>query len=476
MIGPLLLVLSVMTAQAHGEEARPSLERVRTEPLIAKDGTAFEVTSAIVRVPELRADSARPGVIELSVVRVRAPQSTTQRGHIVLAGGPGESGVDLALGIARQGGASLAALFDGDVIGLDQRGTGRSIPDLRSSALYRLPLDQAGSPEAWLPLMERAVHEVANALRARGIRLEAYNTRESADDVEAVRRAFGYERITLWGRSYGSHLALATLARHPDRVERMILVGPEGPDHTWKLPSQVDEAVERFSNRTGIADLPDQIRQVLNRLRQKPAVVEIVHPATGQPATIVLGAFDVQWIAAQALGDPRALVSLPAAFREMAAGDFRRIGQIALLRRERLGVGNAMKQLMDLSSGASSDRQLRIEREAPSALLGNAINFPGMLLRGAWNIPQLDDEFRKAVVSEVPTLIIAGDLDPRTPVANGQAIASTLPNASLLVVENATHQFDLFGSPAILARVGQFLRGQPVDSSSVVLAPFQVAR
>ena len=117
------------------------------------------------------------------------------------------------------------------------------------------------------------------------------------------------------------------------------------------------------------------MRQVIDKLARRPAVVETTHPMTRQPITITIGAFDLQWVTAQALGDPRAIVTLPAAYREMAAGNFQRIAPLVLLRRARLGVESAMKHLMDLSSGATAARLARIERESSTAVLGNAINF-----------------------------------------------------------------------------------------------------
>ncbi len=134
------------------------------------------------------------------------------------------------MGLARQGSSAIWQLFDGDVIGIDQRGTGRSRPNLETNARYDLPLDKPGAVAEWLPHIDRASRKVAGEFRARGIRLEAYNTRESADDVADVRRALGYERLTLWGRSYGSHLALATVARHPRIVDRLVLVSPGGSE------------------------------------------------------------------------------------------------------------------------------------------------------------------------------------------------------------------------------------------------------
>jgi pimeloyl-ACP methyl ester carboxylesterase len=173
--------------------------------------------------------------IELAVVRIRRAGSTGSASpHVILAGGPGDSGVTQVLGLARQGGAVFADLLNGDVIGIDQRGTGHSVPNLSSPALYHLPLDQPGSIEGWLPIIERVSQGEATRLRTAGVALEAYNTRESADDVAAVCRALDYTRVTLWGRSYGSHLALATLARHETLIDRLVLVSPEGLDHTWE--------------------------------------------------------------------------------------------------------------------------------------------------------------------------------------------------------------------------------------------------
>jgi pimeloyl-ACP methyl ester carboxylesterase len=455
------------------QRAYAQLFEISTQPLTAADGSLFEVTTAFVRVPELRSrDDKASGDIDLAVVRVhRAGAPASANAHIVLAGGPGDSGVNLVTTLARQGGAALWDLFDSDVVGIDQRGTGRSRPNLAVPALYNLPLDTPGSPKEWLPRIERVCREAAASFRSRGIRLEAYNTRESADDVDAVRRAFGYHKLTLWGRSYGSHLALATVAQHEGIVERVILVSPEGPDHTWKLPSQVDHVIHRLTER-GAPDLEGNIRRVLSQLATEPATVAVRDPVTGAQSTIRLGPFDVQWVTAQALGDPRLLATLPAAFREMAQGRFERVGQVLAMHRSRAGVQSAMKHMMDLSSGASPERRQRIEREAPHALLGNAINFPGMFLTDAWTpVIDLGDTYRRPVRSSVPALILVGDLDPRTPVSNAREIAATLPAATLLIIENATHQFDVFGSPVVRGALAHFLRGQSIADATLTLPP-----
>jgi pimeloyl-ACP methyl ester carboxylesterase len=406
-------LLALNTGTAHGQLLGTTMSAVTTP-----DGHVIEVTDAFVRVPELRGpEGASSGTIDLAVVRLRRPgRPARSTAHVILAGGPGDSGVNLVSGLARQGSSAVWELFDGDVIGIDQRGTGRSRPNLETAKRYDLPLDKPGSPAEWLPHIDRTSRRVAADFRAGGIHLDAYNTRESADDVADVRAALGYERFTIWGRSYGTHLALATVARHPRIVDRLVLVSPEGPNHTWKLPSQVDLVIRRLVER-GATNLEAHIRQVLARLTAEPATVLVTDPKSGIRSTVVLGAFDVQWMTAQALGDPRLVATLPAAFRDMAQGNFERMAQVALLRRSRAGVESAMKHMMDLSSGATVERRRQIEDESREAILGNAINFPGMFVGGAWApVTDLGEEFRRPVKSEIPTLMLVGDLDPRTPV------------------------------------------------------------
>lgn len=466
-------ILAMALAAPGATAAAQELRDARQETLTAGDGAVFTVTTATVRVPERRGGgaAANASFTDLAVVRVRAGDRPSGTTHVVLAGGPGDSGVNLVLGLARQGGAAIAGLMGGDIIGIDQRGTGKSVPSLASTALYGLPLDRPGSPAEWLPRIEEVSRRVAADFRARGIGLEHYNSRESADDVEDVRRAFGAGKLTMWGRSYGSHLALAFMSRHPEAVERAILVGPEGPDHTLKRPAVVDRVLATIAERAQMPDLVERLRAVVAGLERQPAVVDIVHPLTRQPARVAIGAFDVQWLMSLALGDPRMLATLPASIGQMSEGNFTGVAQAAAIRRNRFGVESAMKHMMDLSSGATVARRDAIAREAAASPLGDAINFPGAATMAAWGAVDLGDSYRQPVRSDVPVLIVAGDLDPRTPVENAREIAATLERASVVVVENATHQFDLFGSAAMRELLAAFLRDGAAPVSRIALPP-----
>jgi hypothetical protein len=125
----------------------------------------------------------------------------------------------------------------------------------------------------------------------------------------------------------------------------------------------------------GAGDLIAPLAAIVERLRRTSVTVATTHPQGGRPIAVAIVAFDVQWIVSNALGDPRALVTPPSAVREMQSGDFRRVARIAVLRRERSGVQSAMKMMMDLSSGASPERRMRIDRASCAATRRSSIGF-----------------------------------------------------------------------------------------------------
>lgn len=477
LIGALLAIATTLVVyRAEAQITRVEIRQVHVRTITAPHGRRMEITTGSVSVPEQRAGAgADARQIDLAVIRLRWADAAESMPNMLLAGGPGDSGTRLVSGLSEPQAATLLDLMGGDVISFDQRGTGRSLPSLALAESAPLPLEAPGSAETWLPFMAHASRLAAERFAAAGVRLTSYTTVESADDVDAIRRAFGYAKMNLWGRSYGSHLALAAVRRHPDIVARLILVSPEGPDHTLKLPSQTDAVIRRIGERAGVPELPDTMRNVFERLHRTPVTVTVTGPG-GAQRQVTIGAFDLQWLTAQALGDPRALATLPIAYREMAAGDFSRIASLALVSRTRWRIGSAMKYMMDLASYASPPRLDRIRSEARDSILGNAMNFPIMDLRTAWPDADLGADYRRPVRSEVPTLLLVGDLDARTPVENARQIADGLARSKVIVLENGAHEFDLFGDPAIQPLLRDFLRDRPIAVDRVRLPAIRFQR
>jgi pimeloyl-ACP methyl ester carboxylesterase len=466
------LALVSLLALAASANADPG-----TLILRADDGSLYESYVQRVEVPERHAVHDGPR-LELATIRIRHPSAHPGApAHVVLAGGPGASGIELVSELARRGGRPLFDLLQGDLVGIDQRGTGKSVPTLDDASRYMFPLEEPGDPIRWQQAMQVVAGAAVARQHNRGTDLSAYNTVESADDVDAVRRALGLERIVLWGRSYGSHLALAVLRRHPDAVARVVLANPEGPDHTLKRPALVDAAIKRLGDRLAanaewrhqLPDLPATIQALTRQLDMEPRFVDTVNPATGQPVRVGIGRFDIEWLLSRMLSETRTLAMVPSAVLHLRSGEFGRAGAIIALHRSRLGVESLMKQAMDASSGASASRRALIAEEAAVGLLGNAINFPMWQMHDAWGARDLGDEYRQPVESDAPLLLLAGDLDVRTPVENAHELAASLGNAVVVVIENGAHDFGMFDSLPVRERLRQFLRGEEVDKTPIRL-------
>jgi pimeloyl-ACP methyl ester carboxylesterase len=378
------------------------------------------------------------GAITLAFVRLRAREPVDPgRALVYLAGGPGESGIDDA-GWWPVHDLLAARAERVDVIAFDQRGAGASRPSLVVSDRWRLPADRAGDDEQDAASIAATLTEARASQGERGVDLRAYTTEQSADDVAFVAAALGYERIDLIGSSYGSHLGLTVIRRHPRMVQRAVLALVEGPDHTWKLPRAADRLFERLAGR-GDLDARATLRRVLDRLDPGVAV-------DGPGGRLVLGRRDLQRALAGWLGDTGFLWRLDEHLGALDRGD---LGWLVARTREARDhdVGNLMSWAMDAASGASGRRRDQIAADAGDAVLGDALNWPLRACPDGF-VEDLGPGFRAPVGSDVPVLLISGELDVRTPVDNALEVAATLPAAGRMVLDDAAHLYGWPGIPA----------------------------
>ena len=160
---------------------------------------------------------AATSAVSIFVRRARLPGP--KRGTVfALAGGPGQAATPFADGTAY---AFRRALKGREVVTFDQRGIG-------GSGLLRCPTLAAIGDQT--RRIAGAVEDCADTL---GLRRAFYTTRDSVEDLEAVRRAVHAEKVILYGTSYGTKLALAYAGAYPQHVESLVLdsvVAANGPD------------------------------------------------------------------------------------------------------------------------------------------------------------------------------------------------------------------------------------------------------
>lgn len=446
------------------------------------DGRAEAAESGRLTVPENR-EAANSRTIDIAFVRFRSTSKNPGPPIFLLEGGPGLSSLDNTRNVMYP---LLPILREaGDVISFDQRGVdGHSRPALTCAETWDFPLDTVRTRDSMLAIARARSRSCAQFWTGHGVDLGAYHTNASADDVDALRAALGAEKMVLLGGSYGSHLVLATVRRHGDKVERIIMNGVEGPDHTLKLPSNIQKQLENIGRlvaadtrmRTLIPDFVGLVRSVLARLEQAPVQAEVVDPATGKPVKVLLSRFDLQMMTARGLGSSAFIRRLPAAYYDMSRGDFTWLGQ-AMLAVSREPFGRAMSAQMDCASGVSEERLARVQREAGETLLGNVSDFPFQDVCDAWVKHDLGPDFRSPLKSAVPALFISGTIDGRTPVSNAEEIRAGFPNGIPIVVENAGHgdREMLIARPEVREAIGAFLKGQPVSLRQAALPPLEFA-
>lgn len=433
----------------------------------ASGGKKVRATFGRLTVPEVRSD---PGSskIDLAFVRLHSKASEPCPPVVYLAGGPGGSSTWQAedpdflsnwLGI----------LEVADVILLDQRGTGRSEPSMRYRWEGELPLrafaDENASREHVLEMSRRA----RAALLERGIDPRGYTTVESADDVDALREALGEERISLFGFSYGTHLGLAVIRRHGERVASAVLAGNEGPDHTRKLPLNMDVAFQRLSRlvaadpRIGgrIPDLVALYDRVIAKLAAEPMVISIPGPG-GESIELPIGPWGLNRILRWDIGDASDLPVFPRLLHSIDRGD---PSVLSWFVRKRAGsaIGiNGMSVLVDGASGATASRWQAIEEQNERSRFGRAVNFPFPDVNEVWQPLDLGDSFRGPLVSDVRTLFLSGTLDWNSPPQQAEEIRWGFSDSTHLVVDNAGHE-QVLPHPEVQKAIVSFLRGEEVS-------------
>lgn len=448
----------LLTAALALPAAMPAVAQTITwEPYTynMRDGTEVrDAERGTLIVPESHAKPDGP-TIDLAMIRFRSTASNPGAPIVWLAGGPGDYGSDDIEGPFLE----LVRAFQGiaDVIALDQRGTGLTVPRLDCpDDAADLPYDRPLDLDELIAAYQDVSRRCAAYWASQGVDLTAYNTVESTDDLESVRQALGVEKITLYGGSYGTHLGLAAIRRHGDHIESAVLSGVEGPDHTWKLPSVIETHYSEVARAGGGRDVPGLMRSVLERLIREPVTVEM-----DDGRDIVLGGADLQLANLFFLGDLDNIRDLPQIYETMEAGDFSLLASVSTQFRS-VSVGSAMTYAMDCASGASEARldRIRLEAAAPLSLTGRALNLPFPDVCDAWPHRDLGARFRGPLISDVPVLFLSGTLDGQTRPTNVDELLPGFPNSHHLVVENATHQYLDLIDPRIIERIVGFLKGE----------------
>lgn len=454
--------MTAALASASSAGSEPSSGSVR--PI----GCGHSVTCSDIRVP-LDWSGHRPGTVSLQV-EVSKPTGRSRGVMFLFAGGPGQASAEV---FEIWPGSSWERLFPGyTLVAFDPRGTGGSGP-LRC---------RRGAPKASFAAV------VAACARALGPNRDFYRTSDNVMDVEGVRKALGFERIGLFGSSYGTDVALAYARTFPSRVSRLLLDSVATPITALPLLSTVVKAIPPTLTRfcagacKGLtADYRRDVVALARRLADDPLQGQVSRPGAGR-RTVTLG--PARFLATVLEGDlePGLAAELPASVRAALDGEpqpLLRLADLVASSSDRRKL-NAVRLATDCDDGplpwppgTPIAKRGALLKAAVAALpkgsfgpfdtwastLGNAdacITWPGR------SVP---DASKPASYPNVPVLAVSGALDLRSPTAEARVALRRFPRGHLLVVANSGHSaLTSPGSPCLRAAVGRWLAGASVPS------------
>ena len=413
---------------------------------------ATNLGCATLNVP-LDASGVVGGIVPLNVRRLAArPVGTpTTDAVVALAGGPGQAAVPLTGSFAQ---ALAPLLTDRDLLVFDQRGTGDSAP---------LRCDAFGAGGASDPGQVLACAHQLGAVRG------LYRSIDSAQDIEALRVAGGYAKLVLYGVSYGTRVALTYAALHPDRVAALVLdsVVPLDGQDAFQAPSfaatpRVLSELCAADACRGITNNPTaDLRRLRKRVERHTLRATIVDP-DGNHARVRLNADGLWSIVIGGDLNPSLRADLPGAVRAALAGD-----PVAILRlRARVaGLSGAAASADDgvndvlFTATRCEETVFPWDRDAGVAARRRQAEAATKALNPAAFVPfdpalALETSLMPLCIGwpdaspapkplpplpNVPTLVLDGAADLRTPIAQAQRGVAGIPDAQVVSVPATGH-------------------------------------
>ena len=499
----MLFAVPLASAALAAVSAGPASAALTYSP--CPENTAF--SCAPVSVP-LDRSGKTAGTLSLTVERKAAGTAQASSAVIALAGGPGQAADPLAEQLAT---AIAPALSTRDLLVFDQRGTGRSTP-LNCPVFDDTAALESAGEAALGSLVELCALQIGPV---RG----AFTTQESVEDIEAIRHQAGYKKLVLYGTSYGTKVALEYAERYPQHVESLVLdsvvpsTGPEafGVDRLQAITPVMDELC---SNRAcaGITSNPvGDLARLIAKLRKRP-ISGSAFDGSGKRHSVSLGELDLLNILEAGDLNPALRALLPAAVHSALNGDPDPLLRLNLItdglvpsipikpdpeaekvskeeENNALFIATSCEEtLFPWQRAASAPTRLGEASAALKALpstdfypfdaeaaLGDSL----IPVCASWPDAAAAPPAQTALPN-VPTLILSGEQDMRTPTSGAKAVAALIPDSQLLTVPYTGHS--VLGSDfsgCAQSAVAAFFAGTPVQPCSTstpnTFAPTPVA-
>lgn len=379
--------------------------------------------------------------IDLNVVVLPALDSGSKGAPLFdLAGGPGLAATDAASFYANEG---REFRRHRDVVLVDQRGTGGSNPlHCRHDTNPQYFLDEMYTVE-YVKSCRQELEQKAD--------LTQYTTPVAMDDLDDMRAWLGYERINLFGLSYGTRAAQVYMRQHPERVRSAVLMGVTPTNHSTPLSHARDgeralnlllnECAADSKCNKAFPNIKKELTKLLASLGRQPARAKYTLPETGKEIAVTVRREVFAEKLRKALYMPLGARKLPFIIYRAAKGDFIPFLSMAIpVERSR---PDDLADGMYLSTTCNEDtRQINPSAAArmnKGKIFGNYRVDQQLRACSLWPEAQLRSGYWQPVVSNTPVLILSGFMDPVTPPGWAEEVARHLSSSKHVIIRHHAH-------------------------------------
>ncbi len=365
----------------------------------------------------------------------------------VLAGGPGEAGSDVLPLLST---AFKRVRATRDIVFVDQRGTGLS-------GKLECPSDADADAQ---PSDADADAALRRCIAASKAPFAAYTTAAAARDIESVRRALGYDKINLWGGSYGTRLAQAYARAYPAGTRALLLDAVAAPDQVIPAGGRdsqaaLDQLFAQCAKDAACAraypNLRGEFDALVGKLDAAPLTLNLPDPRTARQVDVTMTSARLLDTVRNMLYAPADARRLPFLVHSASAGRWQ-----PFVARRNLAADfspdGSPTTLLHLAVVCAED----MPRFTPALAASDASPLTRTLadrLRGlcrAMNVPAVPETPPTRIAA--PVLLLSGALDPVTPPRRAQDAASFMDHAQLLTAPNAGHGVSQLGCAPRLLR------------------------
>jgi pimeloyl-ACP methyl ester carboxylesterase len=429
------LILALNSNTAFAEKWQfPDTSEIKIKKageFVIRDGTydGHKADWGLILVPENRNDSDSK-LICLPFIRHIAKKDAKYAPIFWLTGGPGKSNIWI--------GPSPELFTYNDLIKVGYRGVD-SFVELKCPEIGKAFTEDNPLSSESIQKFRKILCASFDSLIQEGIDVNAYNMLEVVEDLEAVRRALGYDKINLFSLSYGTQVAYIYCLKYPTVINRNLMIGASNIERhfVWE-PEMVDKQLKYYGelwkkDQEALAGTPDIIQTVKNVLKSLPQ----------QWNDVVIDKDKVKISTFNLLYNVRTAVMVFDAYAAAEKGDYSGLAMLSLGYDRNIPHRHYWGEFFSktVSSGLDTSRNYEAEMEPAGSIIGSPSSklLWSAASHGGWPIEMIPSEYYKLDTISVETLILNGNLDFSAPPDYAYEILPYFKNGEIVILSEMGH-------------------------------------